>query len=224
MFVCKFKAMEQESKLFEQVSVKIRADIKAGKFKTGEKIPPEPALMELYGVGRSTIREAVKSLTLSGILTVKQGFGTLVNAVPTEPIEQRLRRSDFEDINHVRSILEQEIVLLATQNRTTTDLEAIAAALEGRKLAIEKESRLDCANADIEFHLAIARASGNHVLADLYESFTVIIRDFFAKRAPSGIAHFAMSHHLHQALFNAIKDENADAAREITITILNNNH
>jgi len=224
MFVCKFKAMEQESKLFEQVSVKIRDDIKAGKFKTGEKIPPEPALMELYGVGRSTIREAVKSLTLSGILTVKQGFGTLVNSVPTEPIEQRLRRSDFEEINHVRSILEQEIVLLATQNRTTTDLEAMAAALEGRKLAIEKESRLDCANADIEFHLAIARASGNHVLADLYESFTVIIRDFFAKRAPSGIAHFAMSHHLHQALFNAIKDENADAAREITITILNNNH
>lgn len=216
--------MEQESKLFEQVSVKIRNDIKAGKFKTGEKIPPEPALMELYGVGRSTIREAVKSLTLSGILTVKQGFGTLVNAVPTEPIEQRLRHSDFEEINHVRSILEQEIVLLATKNRTEADLEAIAGALENRKLAIEKESRLDCANADIEFHMAIARASGNHVLADLYESFTVIIRDFFAKRAPSGIAHFAMSHHLHQSLFEAIQNRNAAAAREITSTILNNNH
>lgn len=216
--------MEQESKLFEQVSVKIRNDIKAGKFKTGEKIPPEPSLMELYGVGRSTIREAVKSLTLSGILTVKQGFGTLVNAVPTEPIEQRLRRSDFEEINQVRSVLEQEIVLLASRNRTESDLEVIATALETRKQAIERESRLDCANADIEFHLAIARASGNRVLADLYESFTVIIRDFFAKRAPSGITHFAMSHHLHQTLFKAIQEQNADAAREITSTILNNNH
>lgn len=216
--------MEQESKLFEQVSVKIRNDIKAGKFKTGEKIPPEPSLMELYGVGRSTIREAVKSLTLSGILTVKQGFGTLVNAVHTEPIEQRLRRSDFEEINQVRSVLEQEIVLLASRNRTESDLEVIATALETRKQAIERESRLDCANADIEFHLAIARASGNRVLADLYESFTVIIRDFFAKRAPSGITHFAMSHHLHQTLFKAIQEQNADAAREITSTILNNNH
>ena len=216
--------MEQDSKLFEQISIKIRNDIKAGKFKTGEKIPPEPALMELYGVGRSTIREAIKSLTLSGILTVKQGFGTLVNAVPIEPIEQRLRRSDFEEINHVRSILEQEIVLLATKNSNQADLKAIGEALEKRKQAIAQESRLECVNADIEFHMAIARASGNQVLADLYESFTAIIRDFFAKRAPSGITHFAMSHYLHQALFNAIKEGNADAAREITTTILNNNH
>lgn len=219
-----FKAMEQEGKLFEQVSVKIRNDIKAGKFKTGEKIPAEPALMEIYGVGRSTIREAIKSLTLSGILTVKQGFGTLVNAIPAEPIEQRLRRSDFAEINQVRSILELEIVLLAAQNRTESDLQAIATALQSRKAAIEQESRPDCSNADIEFHLAIARASGNRVLADLYESFTVIIRDFFAKRAPSGVAHFAMSHHLHQSLFEAIQNRNAVAAREITSTILNNNH
>jgi DNA-binding FadR family transcriptional regulator len=216
--------MKQASRLFEQISIKIRDDIKEGKFKAGEKIPSEPALMELYGVGRSTIREAIKSLTLSGILTVQQGFGTKVNAIPAEPIEQRLRSSDFKEINQVRALLEQEIVRLATQNRNKSDLETISLALEKRKQAIENESRTECANADIEFHLAIARASGNSVLADLYESFTVIIRDFFAKRAPSGITHFAMSHHLHQALFNAIKEGKADAAHQITTTILNNNH
>jgi len=216
--------MKKESRLFEQISFKIRNDINKGKFKVGEKIPSEPALMELYGVGRSTIREAIKSLTLSGILTVQQGFGTKVNATPSEPIEQRLRSSDFEEINQVRALLEQEIVRLATKNRTESDLETIIKALEKRKLAIESESRTECANADIEFHLAIASASGNRVLADLYESFTVIIRDFFAKRAPSGISHFAMSHYLHQALFEAINNRNADAAREIITTILNNNH
>ncbi|WP_316826171.1 FadR/GntR family transcriptional regulator [Pedobacter miscanthi] len=216
--------MNQESRLFEQISNKIRNNIKEGKFKVGEKIPSEPALMELYGVGRSTIREAIKLLTLSGILTVQQGFGTKVNAIPTEPIEQRLRSSDFEEINQVRALLEQEIVRLATLNRTDADIKTIGEALEKRKLAIENESRLACTNADIEFHLAIARASGNGVLSDLYESFTVIIRDFFSKRAPSGITHFAMSHHLHQALFDAINNRNADAAHEITNTILNNNH
>jgi DNA-binding FadR family transcriptional regulator len=216
--------MNQESRLFEQISNKIRNNIKEGKFKVGEKIPSEPALMELYGVGRSTIREAIKLLTLSGILTVQQGFGTKVNAIPTEPIEQRLRSSDFEEINQVRALLEQEIVRLATLNRTDADIKTIGEALEKRKLAIENESRLACTNADIEFHLAIARASGNGVLSDFYESFTVIIRDFFSKRAPSGITHFAMSHHLHQALFDAINNRNADAAHEITNTILNNNH
>jgi len=216
--------MAKESRLFEQVSTKIRNDIKKGKFSVGEKIPSEPALMELYGVGRSTIREAIKSLTLSGILTVQQGFGTKVNATPTEPIEQRLRSADFKEINQVRALLEQEIVRLASKNRTESDLKSISDALEKRKSAIEKESRTDCANADIAFHLAIARASGNHVLSDLYESFTVIIRDFFAKRATSGIAHFAMSHHLHEALFDAIKAGNPEAALSITNTILNNNH
>lgn len=155
---------------------------------------------------------------------MQQGFGTKVNATPNEPIEQRLRSSDFEEINQVRALLEQEIVRLATKNRTESDLETISKALEKRKLAIESESRTECANADIEFHLAIASASGNRVLADLYGSFTVIIRDFFAKRAPSGIAHFAMSHYLHQALFEAINNRNANAAREIITTILNNNH
>jgi len=216
--------MEKESRLFEQISTKIRNDIKEGKFKVGEKIPSEPALMELYGVGRSTIREAIKSLTLSGILTVQQGFGTKVNATSTEPIEQRLRGADFKEINQVRALLEQEIVRLATKNRTDSHLKDIKDALEKRKSAIESESRTECANADIAFHLAIARASGNHVLSDLYESFTVIIRDFFTKRAPSGVTHFAMSHHLHEALFNAIKAGNTDAALSTTTTILNNNH
>ncbi|WP_431292561.1 FadR/GntR family transcriptional regulator [Pedobacter sp. P26] len=122
--------MKKESRLFEQISFKIRNDINKGKFKVGEKIPSEPALMELYGVGRSTIREAIKSLTLSGILTVQQGFGTKVNATPSEPIEQRLRSSDFEEINQVRALLEQEIVRLATKNRTESDLETIIKALE----------------------------------------------------------------------------------------------
>ena len=216
--------MKQEIKLFEQVSTKIRTDIKEGRFKVGEKIPSEPALMELYSVGRSTIREAIKSLNLSGILTVQQGFGTKVNAIPTEPIEQRLRNSDFEEINQVRALLEQEIVRLATQNRTESDLVKIKEALESRKRAIEQELRTECTNADIEFHLAIARASCNRVLTDLYESFTFIIRDFFAKRAPSGIMHFALSHHLHQALFDAIREGNIESASAITTTILNNNH
>jgi len=224
MFVSLLKTMKQESRLFEQISTKIRSDIKDGKFKVGEKIPSEPSLMELYGVGRSTVREAIKSLTLSGILTVQQGFGTKVNAVPTEPIEQRLRSSKFEEINQVRALLEQEMVRLATKNRTESDLIVINEALESRKRAIEQELRTECTNADIEFHLAIAHASGNRVLADLYESFTVIIRDFFAKRAPSGIAHFAMSHHLHQALFDAIKQGDTETASVITTTILNNNH
>ncbi|TDO20789.1 FadR/GntR family transcriptional regulator [Pedobacter duraquae] len=216
--------METQLRLFEQIALRIRDDIKEARFKAGEKLPPEPLLMECYSVGRSTIREAIKSLTLSGILTVRQGFGTMVNDVSAEPIEHRLRRSDFGEINQVRSILEKEIVSLAVKHRTTENLESISAALKKRREAIEQESKVACANADIEFHMAIARASGNQVLADLYGSFTVVIRDFFSRREPSGVTHFAMSHYLHQSLFDSIEAKDEERATHILSQILNNNH
>ena len=216
--------METQLLLFEQIALRIRNDIKEARFKAGEKLPPEPLLMERYSVGRSTIREAVKSLTLSGILTVRQGYGTMVNDVSAEPIEHRLRRSDFDEINQVRSILEKEIVSLAVKHRTTEDLASIHAALTKRREAIEQESKVACANADIEFHMAIAHASGNQVLADLYGSFTVVIRDFFSRREPSGVTHFAMSHYLHQSLFDSIEAKDEERATLILYKILNNNH
>jgi len=216
--------MKTEGKLFERISAAIRDDIQLGKFKVGEKLPSEPALMVLYGVGRSTIREAIKSLSLSGILSVQQGFGTLVNTVAAEPIEQKLRHSKFEEVNHVRSMLEKEIVQLAVQHRTTADLEKMLTALQKRRFGIESGNRQEVINADIDFHMSIARASSNAVLAGLYESFTTIIRDFFSKRAPSGIAHFAMSHHLHEDLFKAIEQRNSIESLTVLSNILNNNH
>ncbi|WP_316802784.1 FadR/GntR family transcriptional regulator [Pedobacter nototheniae] len=216
--------MSTSEKLFERVTRQIRQDIAEGKFPAGEKIPAEPELMSLYKVGRSTIREAIKTLSISGILKVQQGFGTVVNPNLTEPIEQRLQRAEFKEINAVRSLLEIEILKLALQNHQQADLNLMVQSLEKRKLAIQAEQREDCVNADIEFHMAIAHASANGVLADLYQSFTSIIRDFFSKREPKGVTHFAMSHHLHEQLYTAIKEKKSELALEILSTILNNNH
>jgi DNA-binding FadR family transcriptional regulator len=68
-----------EAKLYEKVINHIKEDISSGRFVAGEKMPPEHELMRMYGVGRSSIREAVKSLANSGVITVQQGNGTLVN-------------------------------------------------------------------------------------------------------------------------------------------------
>lgn len=219
-----FKIMSTSEKLFERVTRQIREDIKEGKFPMGEKIPAEPELMLLYKVGRSTIREAIKTLSISGILKVQQGFGTVVNPNLIEPIEQKLQRAEFKEINAVRSLLEIEILKLAIENRKQKDLDLMVESLSKRKKAIENEQREECVNADIEFHMTIAHASANSVLADLYQSFTSIIRDFFSKREPKGISHFAMSHHLHEQLYVAIKDKNSKLALETLSTILNNNH
>ncbi|KLT63840.1 FadR/GntR family transcriptional regulator [Pedobacter sp. BMA] len=214
-----------KERLGDKVSRQIRHDITSGRWKQNDKIPSEGELMEMYSVGRSTIREAVRSLVEIGILTVQQGSGTFVNEVNlSETIDQRLRRADFDELNAVRKLLELEIVNLAVINRSTENLELISEQLKARKDAIFEENRQDCINADIAFHAAIADASANKVLADLYRSFTTLIRDFFLKREKQGLSHFAMSHHLHEQLYLAIQQGDAAKARQITNEILENNY
>src|ERR1700676_581237 len=123
--------MKTSETLIDQVTNKIKQDIAQHKYKAGEKIPAEPELMKLYEVGRSTIREAIKILSMTGVLRVQQGSGTFVNnGMQHETIDQRLRRADFEEINAVRKLLEDEIVKLAAKNHTEQDLEEMKQCLE----------------------------------------------------------------------------------------------
>ena len=69
----------QKKSLAEEVSSLIREQINDGKLTKGEKLPTEPELMKLFGVGRSTIREAIKMLVNMGYLSVQQGRGTFKN-------------------------------------------------------------------------------------------------------------------------------------------------
>lgn len=225
-YVCdKGIILSNSIKLYEKVINLIKEDISQGKYKAGEKIPAEPELMKLYGVGRSSIREAIKTLAISGILKVQQGSGTFVNTIFQEvSIEQRLRRADFDDVNAVRRLLEKEIVKLATQNRSEEQLKEIELALGNRKSAIEDEDPQRCADADIAFHTAIAQASLNPVLSDLYDSFTLIMRNFFAAREKQGISRFAMNHHLHEQLFKAIRSKKLSQSQSVLQKILDNNY
>lgn len=212
-------------KLYDKVVDQIKKDIKSGKYKPGEKIPPEPVLMEMYSVGRSTVREAIKTLANSEVLKVRQGSGTFVNGIIQHgSLEQRLRRADLDEINTVRALLEKEIVKLATLHHTQEQLAEMEMNLENRRLAIQSEDPQKCVDADIAFHMAIAKASGNNVLAELYYSFTLLIRNFFSAREARGISYFAMNHYLHEQLFKAIKAKKVRQSQALIQQILDNNY
>jgi DNA-binding FadR family transcriptional regulator len=211
-------------KLSDQVIAGIKRDIASGRLRKGEKIPAEPELMEFYQVGRSTIREAIKTLAIAGILKVQQGSGTFVaSKIKDESLTQRLRRADFEEVNTVRAVLENEMVRLACSNRTAADIEHMQELLLQRKKAIEANQQKKCADADIAFHISIAKASGNQVLSDLYENFSLVLHDFFAKREEN-IEHFSRSQHLHEELSAAIADKNQKMAEQLLKSILHHNY
>lgn len=98
--------------LAEELAERLRQRITDGQFEVGEKLPAEPELMRIFGIGRSTVREAVKILVNMGFLKVQQGAGTFVEsrAAADDPMAQRLRRADIRDLDEVRRILEVAIV------------------------------------------------------------------------------------------------------------------
>ncbi len=83
--------------LADEVARPAAAADNPGEIQTGEQLPVEADLMKAFGVGRSSIREAIKTLANSGLLRVQQGLGTFVEGVEgiKEPLAQRLKRADF---------------------------------------------------------------------------------------------------------------------------------
>ena len=134
----------------------------------GQKIPNEYELAEKFGVGRSTVREAVKGLVSKGILEVRRGSGTFV--VSTSSLEEDpLGLSRFPDkyklaleLFDVRLMIEPEIAVLACENATEEELDQL------QKLCAEVEelcrSGRNHTAKDVEFHTCIARCSKNRVV------------------------------------------------------------
>src|SRR5688572_28550338 len=110
--------------LADEVAAQLQQQITLGKYKTGEQLPIEPELMRTFGVGRSTIREAIRVLVNTGLLRVQQGMGTFVDGTEgiKESLPQRLKRADFNDLEEVRQFIEIKIAEKAAANRTEKDL------------------------------------------------------------------------------------------------------
>ena len=143
----------------------------------GEKLPNEFELAEKFGVGRSTIREAVKSLVSKGVLEVRRGSGTYV--VSTSSLEEDpLGLGRFEDKYHlalelfeVRLMLEPEIAALASEYASEEE----KAQLESLCDQVERQytAGINHIKKDIEFHTCIAKCSRNRVVAVSYTHLTL---------------------------------------------------
>jgi len=139
-------------------------------YKSGDQLPPEPALCELFGVSRITIREALKKLNMMGLVEIKQGKGTFVKKVDLgffmKPLFQLV---DFDEISidvlySAREYIERGIANLAAQNRTPQELERLESILLNLRQALQDEDIINIWKYDDEFHMQIACASHNPIL------------------------------------------------------------
>lgn len=165
----------RKKSLAEEIAELIKRQIDEGKLKENEKLPVESELAKLFGVGRSSIREAVRILSSMGLLNVQQGRGTFVAKkveTPDETFRQRVERADIKELQEIRDILEAPIARIAARRRTDDDLIKIEQHLRARKEAALSGDVALCIEADINFHKAIANATHNKIMASLYHDMT----------------------------------------------------
>ncbi len=205
----------KRSAICDEVANELQKQITSGKLKKGDKLPSEPELMQQFGVGRSSIREAIRILATSGLLRVQQGLGTFVameNGTPM-PWYKRLENSNSTDLNEVRQLLELKIAEKAAINRNQKDIGILTKLLKKRLEAAENNQPEECIDYDIQFHIAIADAAKNENLADLYKNIAMQIKKSFSQ-AYTNTEMFMLKHKLHQDLLQSIIDKNPQKAWE----------
>jgi DNA-binding FadR family transcriptional regulator len=162
--------------LVESTIETIRSLIDQRVWQVGQCIPKEAELAEQFAVGRNTVREAIRVLSHSGMLEVRQGDGTYVRrALDPAQTVNKLNRSGLRDHIELQCLLESEAARFAARRRTPEDIARLKAALDSRG-EYSSESALDeFLDLDRDFHVAIATASHNDALQALYAYFNASI-------------------------------------------------
>lgn len=215
------KNIVRRESLSKQVSDRLEEMIASGEYEIGAKIPAEPELADMFQVSRNTIREAIQSLTWAGLLSVKQGDGTYVCSSDRfhANMEQKYQEVSLSDIKEARNCIEVTIVHLAARRRCPQDIEAIQTMLAKRK-TLETDSK-ENTEADLNFHIAIARACHNKILIDMYESISGYMRSQIEEQNRTSAFSSAEIDKLHEDLFLAIQAGNPEQAAAAAMQILN---
>ena len=204
--------------LAQQVADQLQKMIEDGVWKIGEKIPTEPELTAMFSVSRTTLREAVRCLTTEGILVVKQGDGTYVRA--NNGFHARMSMAydqvSLSNIQEARNMLELTVARLAARRRQENDIRELRRTLCLRQ---EKGTGAD-PQADLAFHMAIARASHNKILEELYGSLATYLESHIASRSMETTMGTSEIDEVHEALFRAILCQDEDQAVRCAQNIL----
>ncbi|SFE27743.1 GntR family transcriptional regulator, transcriptional repressor for pyruvate dehydrogenase complex [Paenibacillus algorifonticola] len=167
-------------KSYEWVMNDIKRKMEDGSLAPGDRLSSVADLAASYGVGQSTIREALSALRAMGRLNIRQGSGTYVTA-PPEPASITApsflydeawmdRAQTLRHILEVRKVLETGCAALAARNRTEADLAALASILQSMNERLGDEAFSE--QADIRFHQELAKATHNPVLLEMMESLS----------------------------------------------------
>jgi GntR family transcriptional repressor for pyruvate dehydrogenase complex len=218
-----FAELPRGPRLSDRVVESMRSEILSRRLTPGTQLPSERELVEQFGVSRTVIREAVGALAGMGLVEVRSGSGIQVAAADestaTKSLSWYIRGGGLEypKVHEIRSMVEVEMSVLAAQRRTDDHMTILVAAHEhfGRELTVGVDV---AAIADVEFHEAIARATGNELfsvlLGSIADALVEIRRELLrGESAQETLERAQETLAQHGAILAAIGDRDADGAR-----------
>ena len=207
----------RSSRLYEQIVQQIEDSILNGTLKAGDQLPSERELALKFGVSRTAVREAVKSLHEKGLVEAYSGRGTFITNGTSQAVTQSINlmmKIDQTDgsanLAEVRQILEPEIAALAATRIQEPQLALMREAFSVMNQALkDPEAYIE---ADLDFHLALAEAAENPLILSLLDSIVGLLREqrikiFFQESGPE------RGQHHHARILAAIEKRDPDASR-----------
>lgn len=203
----------QKHNVHQLVAQEIQRYIEENGLKEGDKLPSAGELTAIFGVGRSSLREALRYLEAVEIVRVENGKGIFVRDVDTFRFSGKVKVENEKkfllSILEVRRALEGKAVELAARNITPKQLEEVDQCLE--EYSRLKEAGKDTSRIDLAFHRLIIKASGNPILESVLHSISGLYEKFFNE--PLGDKRlFDETYPFHQTMYRGIAEHHAERA------------
>jgi GntR family transcriptional regulator, transcriptional repressor for pyruvate dehydrogenase complex len=197
-----FSQLSREPSLSDRVAESITEAIVSGRLSPGQPLQAERELADRFGVSRTVIREAVRSLAAQGLIEARSGRGLQVAMVGSDAISRSMRlylrgnaSIDYRSVHEVRSALEIQIAGIAAERVTDENL-ARMAEINERLGQLGVEDPQTAAELDVEFHSEIARATQNDLFLVMLDSIRDVLLEIrhSAFSAPGMVEYAATAH------------------------------
>lgn len=199
-----------------EIARRLLSYLLAGNIEPGQKIPSERNLAEVLSVGRSIVREALKSLTLLGLVDVRQGDGTYLRRPGSELLSQSIEwglllgQQRTKDLVEARQHLEVMLAGLAAERRTEEEVAELRVLLDQMGAAANNPEKFVAA--DVAFHVCVAKAARNSAIAGVMSSIRSLLRVWISRVMRSSTS-FEPSMREHAAVLEAIAKGDPAMAR-----------
>ena len=207
----------QRPTLTDEIVKRLTGFILDNRLRPGDKLPSERELMAQLGVGRNSLREAVKTLSAVGVIEVAVGEGTFVGhgdaSALAKPLSWALlmNESSAREVIQARRLLEAELAALAAANATDEEIAAIGDELAAMRANLRDPEQYITHH--LAFHLAIARAAHNGVLYHILATLGQVVRLWIVENYSSRPAEQAKRVDEHDPVYDTIRARNPKRAR-----------